>query len=33
MAEEHTKALLREADNFKRLAFLGIAVSTVATLT
>jgi len=31
--ERSTKALLKEAENFKRLAFFGIAISTVATLT
>src|SRR4051812_41133348 len=33
MDVDNTKALLKEADNFKRLAFFGIAISTVATLT
>lgn len=31
--EENTKQLLRDADSFRKLAFFGIAVSTVATLT
>lgn len=33
MEKDNTKALLREADNFKRLAFFGISISTIATLT
>lgn len=31
--EDNTKQLLRDADSFRKLAFFGIAVSTVATLT
>lgn len=31
--ERHIKTLLAEADSLKKLAFFGVLVSTVATLT
>lgn len=33
MEEYEERKLIAEAETFKRIAFLGIAVSTVATLT